>query len=100
MGLKNGNLKTLLTIGGVLVAITTSWVVMQATVDSVDILAHENKDEIKKKVDQEEFDELKGQVRETHESVIRLEEQVGAANKNQDKMDKKLDRILDKLNED
>lgn len=48
-------------------------------------------EKIDQKVDQKDFDEVKTQVKETHDSVIRLEEQMETVNKNLDKILRKLD---------
>lgn len=93
MALKNGNLRLLITIGVMLVGVASAWGVMKATVDSVDTLAQENKVELKQKVDQEDFKEVQQDVKEITIKVAKMETMQAG-------MDKKLDRILDKLDED
>ena len=90
MGLKIGNTKLLITIVIVVAGVATSWGVMKATVDSVDTLAQENKAEIKEKVDQEDFNEVKEDVKEMIVKVAKIEVM-------QDQMDKKIDKILEKV---
>lgn len=92
MALKNGNLRLLITIGVMLVGVASAWGVMKATVDSVDTLAQENKIELKEKVDQEDFKEVQQDVKEITIKVAKMETMQAG-------MDKKLDRILDKLDE-
>lgn len=70
MGLKNGNLRLLITIGVMLVGVASAWGVMKATVDSVETKTEKLQDE---KADKEAFQEVQQDVKDMTVKVAKIE---------------------------